>query len=528
MHSTLRFSSESARRSSSGTVMFAALAVVVTVTMLVAGLMQLSTSMTRQQIVSVDNKRAFYIAEAGLSEAIYGLHLNKTGAVGTSALPARFGDGYFWVEAEDQGNGRVKLDSTGMAGAGRFALAVTVERSAAKVGSLGIFAMSGLSIDRGTYIDGYNSILGTYAQQEAPAKPSGLFGGMGNLGKLQGAPPATSVLAKVGANGEVSITGTQLEPTIIEGDVTPGPTSSVLASGSVTIQGATTPRDQPIELPAIEVPVGFPSQGSLAVAANTTQALPQGQGSYGSIFVSSGARLELLGPLELTAGELRVEAGGELHLNASSGPIDLFVTQRLWIAEGATISSVETPSTETSLLVSASEWSDRNGDLLPDPPADLRATGQFFGTIYAPHSPLTIVSGFEVFGGVIAEQLTIENTAKLHFDFALTTDIGEDVDAPTMLSWKIVELPDNQFVKHKHDPKGLFESLGILTPKAALAHDVVLFHIAYLDFNDKVYVWHGLESSFDRSKIKLEIASYTDGEPIPFLWPIGALAAKVK
>ncbi len=509
--------------------MFAALAVVVTVTMLVACLMQLSQTMTRQQVVSVDNKRAFYIAEAGLSEALFGLHLQKSGSVGSSDIPAKFGDGLFWVEAEDQGSGKVKLDSVGLAGTGRFALSVMVERTSAKVGSLGIFAVSGLSIDRGTYIDGYNSILGNYAAQKAGGGGGGGLGGIG-LGGLGKPPPEPAPMAKVGANVDVAITGTLDEPSIVEGDVTPGSAHSVLQSGVVTISGSTTPRDVPVELPPIEVPTDLPSLGDLAVAADTTVVMPSGQGAYDTIEVPARGRLEIHGPVRVAAGQLTVQTGGELHFDASSGPIELFVTERLWIQDGALMSAVETPSTQTSLLVPASEWTDRNGDMILDPPADLRAQGQYFGTIYAPNSPLTIVSGFEVFGGVVADSLTIESLAKLHFDFALTKDVGEALSEPTLLSWKIVELPKTAMVKHKHNPLDQLKQAGIVPPAAYQAHSASILHIAFLATDGKVYMWHGPDSNFDPVAMNLlvEIASYHDGEPKPLAWPIAAVPAMLK
>ncbi len=518
--------------------MFAALAVVVTVSMLVACLLQLSQSLTRQQVVSVDNKRAFYIAEAGLSEALYGLRLNKTGAVGTSEIPAKFGDGFFWVESVDQGSEKIKLDSVGMAGQGRFALSITVQRTSMGVGSLGIFAASGLSIDRGTYIDGYDSILGSYAAQKAAGKGGkggkglggkGLGGkGLGGLGL--GAPPPLEPqpLAKVGANVDVVMTGTASEPVVVDGDVTPGSAHSVLQSGVVSISGSTTPRDQAVDLPPIDVPGHLDPKGDLMVAAGTTLVLTAAQGQYGKIVVPPSAKLEILGPAEIAVSNLTVEQGGGLHFDASNGAIEVYVTNQLWIQAGATMSGVETPSTDTSLLVAAGDWSDRDGDSVLDPPADLRAQGRFFGTIYAPKSPLTLVSGFELFGGVVAESLTVEPSAQLHFDLALMEPSGEASGLPTLLSWKIVELPSAPIVKQKKNPKDVLEEQGVEPPTAYEAHDVKMFHVAFVGLDTKTYAWHGCDADFDPVGLKVAsiICSYHDGEAVPLLWPPKAKAAK--
>src|SRR5687768_6199044 len=95
-----------------GSVLVIALMVVMGIAMLAACLLQFSVSMTRNQLHGLDKKRAFYLAEAGLSEAVYGLMTGKTGNVGTSTVPARFGDGLLWVTATESPDGKVFLEST--------------------------------------------------------------------------------------------------------------------------------------------------------------------------------------------------------------------------------------------------------------------------------------------------------------------------------------------------------------------------------------------------------------------------------
>ena len=80
-------------RTRRGSVMFAALGVVLTITVLASCLLHMSAVTSREQAQSVDTKRAFYLAESGLSEAWYGLKVGKSGNIGTAELPASYGDG---------------------------------------------------------------------------------------------------------------------------------------------------------------------------------------------------------------------------------------------------------------------------------------------------------------------------------------------------------------------------------------------------------------------------------------------------
>ncbi len=82
--------SQSARR---GSALIPALLAVLLTSGLCVCYLQLSLSKSRESQVSVDAKRAFYVAEAGLAEAYYGLARGMQGAVASESVPARFGNG---------------------------------------------------------------------------------------------------------------------------------------------------------------------------------------------------------------------------------------------------------------------------------------------------------------------------------------------------------------------------------------------------------------------------------------------------
>ena len=97
---TLSASSTRGRAGRRGGALALSLMVVFVISILAASFLRLSSGATRRQAQSVDRKRAFYLAEAGLAEAFSGITFGRSGRVGSTERPAVFGEGLFWVEAE--------------------------------------------------------------------------------------------------------------------------------------------------------------------------------------------------------------------------------------------------------------------------------------------------------------------------------------------------------------------------------------------------------------------------------------------
>ncbi len=138
------------------------LIVVMTVSLLSLGLLQLTNSLGRRQKYSVEDKRAFYVAEAGLAEAYYGLSTGGTGDVGSITAPVTLGGGLVWVEATEEENGNLRLTSNGLHGAGRSTLEIVVEPIEEP---FGIFSDGPIEISEPVLIDGYDSDASPYDEQ---------------------------------------------------------------------------------------------------------------------------------------------------------------------------------------------------------------------------------------------------------------------------------------------------------------------------------------------------------------------------
>ncbi|HVS17391.1 MAG TPA: hypothetical protein VMT18_02235, partial [Planctomycetota bacterium] len=481
-----------------GSVMFAALAVVLTITVLASCLLQISSINSREQSRSIDTKRAFYLAEAGLSEAWYGLKVGNSGNIGTADLPASYGDGVLWVEAEDAGDGRVSLTSTGLAGSGRFSLSMVVERDGTSVAGLGVFADQDVVIGGGVLIDSYDSSVGPYTALvgevlDPLVNPlSGLDGVV--EGVVAGNGGSTS---RVGSNGDIIVSGSPSAATTITGDVQPGPTGSVIIGEGVTIAGSTAPSSKPCVLPEIDVPV-IASSGDMTVGARgSLSELPTGDRAYGLLRVPTGKTLTIHGPTTLVVSRFQLDPGANLILNAGLGPIEIYATTELTWAPDSNVSCLHDSPANLALLVSASTPIDRDGDGEVESPTRFQPTGAYLGTVYAPHSQVEIAAATEVFGAIAAQGLTLADGVKVHFDEALAAFSNSPDGELVVTAWRVMELPDVPLVKDHRDPLIKLLTDGVVIPMASQAHEAILFKIRFMSWADQVTTWSGDESRFD-------------------------------
>jgi Tfp pilus assembly protein PilX len=438
-------------RSRRGSAMIAALLVVLAVATLTLVHVQLDLSRAREHRTTVDTKSAFYMAEAGLAEGFLGIVSGKSGNVGTSDAPARFANGIFYTVATEEGGGRVTLTSTGMCGAGRATLSILIERASATSASLGIFGDQGVTVEGGAYIDSWDGSSGRYAP---PAIP------------VQGPLPTG---ARLGSNGNMTV-GTSSTSTYVLGDAQPGPNGVLVRGRNTTISGTTAPFLEPQDLPDVHVP-SYPSSGTIATSLlQPLLGLMPGEYGFDALRVAAATKLKIVGPARIVVGDLVVEGQGELALDTSRGPIELYVTDWLALKSLATLTSNAGDTRSVSIQVSASASKDQDGNGSIDPPVVIGATSKFKGSIYAPDAAVTIPSNFEVFGAVAASQLTVKSGAKLHFDTSLLTAASGDPSRPRMLGWRLVELPNVPVVRLRYDALKSLVDTGVTPVRSASAH----------------------------------------------------------
>lgn len=474
----------SARR---GSALVASLIVVTIVAGLSAALVSVHIRAGRQQADGVDTVRSLYMAEAGLAEAFLAVAQGKTGNVGDSDQPARFGNGFFWVEAEERGGGRVQLTSVGLSGTGRIALSEVVARQVNSVASLGFFADERLIVSEGAVVDGVDS-----SDDDT--------GGAQKFDMRNPPPPPPETPARLGSNGDVVLYGAPGAGTSITGDVTPGPEGNLTMEAGVEITGSTAPAISQTPLPTIDPPE-IASSGSHVHDGTTPMTLSAGRFRYDALRVRAGSQLVVAGPAALVVGTLELQAGAELVLDSSQGNIGLYVTEYLNLPAGSVLSSPAQDCSGVALIVSELASFDRDGDRIPDPPIQLHAGGEFYGQIYAPRNALEIPSSLRIYGAVSARELTLAQGSRMTFDRGMTQQ-GIVLEAlPRLVSWNVTDLPDVPIVRIRVDPRRTLDRLGLTSVPAADAHLEQEIKLEYIDALGTIKTYQGLPSAFDWSDL---------------------------
>jgi hypothetical protein len=452
---------------------------VVVVVMLAGSFTQLASSVSNSQAQSVLRKQAFYMAEAGLAEAYAGLMCGRSGNVGTRELPAAFGDGLFWVEAEELDVGMIRLDSIGMVGNGQARLSVVAERGVESIAALGVFSSDGMTLAAGSVIDAYDSSQGSY---ESQAEHAG---------------------AQLGSNATISLNGLPGAPTLVEGDVTPGPDLQVSISGEVTITGSTEPSLEATDLPPVELPEIQLGPGQ-KYDSPYPLVVPPGECGYEMLDIATGSQVVVQGPATVVVGSLSLQPGAELAFDTDRGPVHLYVTQALELADKSLLTTSST-STEDVIIQVAHET------LVP---VTLRALSTFHGVLYAPEAEIVVASGFEVFGALVGRQLSFEGAVRLHFDKHLASYAAEAA-LPRFLSWRIINLASSS-TDLASSP---FALLGVDRqdlPQPRHAHEDQLLEIDYIDKLGLYHTYSGMESRFDWDVVQSVLKAKRAGTPLRF------------
>ena len=509
-------------RSRRGGVLAFVVMAVLAVATLSAGMLQVSSAMTKRQVSNTNMKLAFYMAETGLAESYQGLSIGKTGNVGSPAAPAALGNGLFWVEATENLDGTVTLDSTGMLGNGRAELSLVVERRLTSVASLGVFADGGINIGPGMSLDGYDSGASAYEQEVQHQliqslgsgigeATGGLIGGTGPIGgtllgtteALLTQPSVDLPMGRLGSNSSINVVGDVNAPTVIDGNLIPGPGEAVVTTGDVTINGTSAPAKHATTLPAITAPTFTPSS-SINHSGLIPHLILPGQHQMPLLQTNSGAEVVIQGPATVVLDELRVLQGSTLSFDTTGGAVHLYVKDLLDFEQGSAVNTSSQKAWEVTIQVP--------GTMLDT--ATLAATSQFYGLIYGPQAVFQIESPFEYFGSIVADELNFVGPVQMHYDEHLE-EIAEELALPRLVSWRIVQLSNPLDLSKVMDP---FTLLGLdrdTCPGPAASHEDQNLEVFYVPAGggaETSYV--GPESGFDWSLVDDVSSIIRDGVKI--------------
>lgn len=223
----------------------------------------------------------------------------------------------------------------------------------------GLFARDSIQMSGNAYTDSYDSAKGAYGTSNRS-----------NDGHLR-------------SNGSMALSGNAT----IGGNAVPGPNQQVTMSGNAKVTGSTTPAAAPATYAPVTAPGGATSLGALSLSGNRTRTLTAGTYLVNSISITGNARL---------------------IINAAAGPVNLYVTGNISVAGNGIANASNLPS-NLMIFQSGSSGISFSGN------------ADFFGTIYAPQSPLTISGNGNMFGAFVTSTLQNSGNGGIHFDQALKT-----------------------------------------------------------------------------------------------------------
>jgi len=426
-----------------------------------AFIVQSHATFERRQALSIDRKRALYVAEAGIAEATLAISQGRSGAIGTEETPVVFHEGIYWVESEPLEDGRRLITSRSRVGTGRFTLRETIRPNVNAIAEGGFFGEDEVVIGDAVLIDGFDGRLvdfndaavsgyglpttgdgalvrsnGSITIEDASAWPKDRLdpykAHVATLpatvrARLSIEDPSSIVRLAISALGAVPL------ETKVLGELRPGVDKALVSNGKSELK-VLVPSVRAFEMPEMLVPQTRRVISIETLRVNTYRNAGQVSAQAGRIEVAPGGELVLEGPSVLHLKSFDLASGALLRLDDRLGPIFVYIEESLQLHAGALIVSLgaEAAHFGTSIFVSPGD-----GLTLPQP-LQFASSGVFRGLVYAPGHELTLPTGLRFIGAAAAKRLIVADGAWLTYDRALLTN-GSGVPAiPQKDGWQIL------------------------------------------------------------------------------------------
>ena len=398
---------------------------------LVAVFGQHTTRASRESLASVDDRRAFYLAESALSEAMTAVRAGQPGIVASQATPAYLGGGVLWVTAEPIDAERTRLVATAMCGGGRAALEAIVRMKPNEPLFQAVLnSDEPLTLNSGVQIDSFDSELGDYAAQV--------------VNNYNGVPYANDE-GDVASNHAIICNANAMA----FGDATPGPGYSVSFATGSYVSGSTTPALVPFAFDPIAIP-NVASTGAYTVPANTSQTLGPGFHGFDGFTIGQAGTVTITGPASVVCTNFLGGKNGKVQVDATNGPVTFYVQGTYSHMQG--FQSVAVPGSELAVAYMISQPQS----------ISFPASSIVRGAFYAPDCNITFTSNNQVFGAIAANRIDMSSGTKFHYDESLMDHwqhAGEGAADPLdQLAWREAKVTPDALLRDRRDP---FVVLGV-------------------------------------------------------------------
>ncbi len=377
-------------------------------------MVMVSSSASKEKRADREQVAALFAAEAGISEAVFALNNGQSANIGTAQSPVSRSGSTFYVQETSLGAGLASLVATGADNSSAVRLELTVRQTNTSIWTWGAFGDENLSMDSNAHVDSFDSRLGTYQSQLG-----GNSSGNSNYAQAKG---------HVGSNGNISLKSNSS----VHGDATCGPTGTTVVTGNAEVSGSTVPNTGVVEIPALTIP-SFGSTGNYSLGGNGSATLPSGDYEFDDFQLKSNAQLTVIGPARLVMENFELRSNAELWVDASAGPVEIFVLEDFVMASNTLLASMTfTPSDVTVNLNSNNIVNPTQNVQLAE--VAFESNSKLYGMLLAPNAEVDIDSNFELFGSVIGKRVHLDSNSNVHFDEALL-DISASGGQPT---WEAV------------------------------------------------------------------------------------------
>ena len=251
----------------------------------------------------------------------------------------------------------------------------------------GFIALDSANAAFDSLIDAYDSSIGAYTDQLRFASELNVMAGLGEGAIL--------------SNGELNFAFGAL----VHGDIGSGPDGTVTRVNGTRITGELITLSTALVAPAV-------------VAADTTGAqrldlqyretrIINGDAAFGSVWMNSAARLEIIGPATISIDELGMNSDALILADTTHGPVTLLINDRLNLGSTSSIAPMNEKARDLNIHYGGT------GTVI------MGFRARILADIVAPNAAIELGSQAEIFGRAAAKSLTIRSSAKLHLDLDL-------------------------------------------------------------------------------------------------------------
>ncbi len=411
------------RESRRGTALVLVVIILGSLMFLSAALMMVTGTESKRIEASLDDVQAFYLAEAGLSEAFTALSAGATGDIGSAAVPVALGDGVFWVDTTTLVTGQRRLLVTAMAGSGRAAIDVLLKGDAAPVFAYTLNSRDTLTINEGVMTDSYDSTLGSHVSQVVNTFETFNYASPGG---------------DVASNKNIELNARAH----VFGDAVPGPGYGVSFATDAYVSGATTPAPEPFTFPPITIP-SIPSSGAFGVPSNAVAALPAGKYDFTTFEIGTNATLTIDGPAVIVVDDFATYKDANLLINAINGPVTFYVEGTYTHGKNFEADSVPGSPVALAFFIEGTQ-----NIVFP-------SASKIRGGYYAPNANILFTNYNEVWGSIAANRIEMASSMSFHYDEALSKywddDTGGNSGSP-VIAWMPTAVTPSSLRTDRRDP----------------------------------------------------------------------------